>query len=198
MGMSFFTNQVQASVKKHALVRYLRAGLDAEEMYSYGFAVGCSKSWLLTHYVADHLRLDGYDAVRMQDITEFDVEFDKAPFLRRCMEIKRQMPSLPIGIQLDDTRSLLESIIDQYPVVVVHREQICPDECEIGTLKMVSDEAYALRWMTPTAEWADDEEVYRFEDVTRVTFGSEYETTIAVVAGLIKSKFRGASGFHMC
>ena len=49
---------------------------------------------------------------------------------------------------------------------------------------MMSGETYALRWLTPTAEWADDERIYRYEDVTRITFGSEYDTTLATLAGL--------------
>jgi hypothetical protein len=180
--------RVEASVRGQAIVRYSRS-LDPVGVYSYGFAVASSSDWFLTHYIGDHLRLDGYDAVRMQDMTELDLDFDKADCLLECIAMKRQRAERPGGIDLAGARRLCESVASYYPLLVIHRELVCPGECEVGALKMVSDESYALRWLTPSAQWADDESVYNFADVTRVTFGGEYETTLAAVAGLIENPF---------
>jgi hypothetical protein len=184
--MNELNDAIREASDAKRVVRYSRDGLDYEGEDSYGYVVALSDEWLVTHYVADHLRLDGYDAVRISDLTDFTTECDRATFLDQCVKMKEQAPVLPQGIRAESARDLLESIVEHFPVVMLHREHVSPDECELGTLKMVSDESYALRWMTPTAEWEDDETIYRFDDVTRVTFGSEYETTLAGVAGLIE------------
>ncbi len=183
--MSELKEVIREAIDNASVVRYSRDGLDYEGEDSFGYVVGISSEWLVTHYIADHLRLDGYDAVRIDDLTDFTTDCERARFLARCVEMKAQSPLPPTGIRVDSTRELLESVVENFTVVMLHREHVSPDECELGTLKMVSDESYALRWMTPTAEWEDDESVYRFDDVTRVTFGSEYETTLAGIAGLI-------------
>lgn len=80
-------------------------------------------------------------------------------------------------------RELLRSIERRYPLVVIHRERVVPDECEIGRLKLASEGTYALRMITPEATWMDDEEIYRYADITRIAFDGEYENTLARVSG---------------
>lgn len=175
---------LEAARRRRSIIRYRRAGLDGEEGPSYGCLIDFSDTWILTRYIDDRLELDGYDAVRVADLTDVDLDFERRRFLERCLELKGRRAEAPRGIRLEDTRALLESADRSYPLIVVQRERAAPDECEIGKLKMIGDETYALRWITPEAEWMDDERLYRFEDVTRVVFGCTYEMTLAAVAGL--------------
>lgn len=178
-------NALETAKRTRSIIEYRRGTLDVEDGASYGFLVDFSDTWLLTSYIDDRLDLDGYDAVRVADLTDLAVDFARRRFLERCLELKGSRASAPRRICLDDTRALLESVDRSYPLIVVQRERVAPDQCEIGTLKMIADETYALRWMTPEAEWMDDEQLYRLADVTRVAFGCRYETTLAGVAGLV-------------
>ena len=123
--MSEIHSQILNAARTGAAIRYART-YDAEYDASYGFFISCSAEWLVTHYFADQLRLDGYDIVRVRDLTVCDFEFEKAAFIRRCIEIKAQAPVAPIGIRLDTTRELLESIVQHYPLVMIHREHLYP------------------------------------------------------------------------
>lgn len=177
---------LESALRSGSVLRFSRCAFDGESVFSSGYVVELSDSWMVTHYIGDQLHLDGYDAVRVRDLSEVSMGSSGECFLEKCMALKGQKPKRPIGIDPATTRSLLESISRNYPVVMIHREEVSPNECELGQLKLVGEDSYALRWMTPLGEWADDEDVYRFDDVTRVTFASEYDTTLAAIAGLLE------------
>ncbi len=81
-------------------------------------------------------------------------------------------------------RALLDSIEKRFSLFAVYRERLAPGGCEIGRIKLASDESYALKYISPEACWEDDDLHYKFSDVTRVLFDGEYERTLALVAGI--------------
>lgn len=180
--MTWIQERLTEAHSRRRIVRYVRSRLDEEGIASHGYVVGHSHSWLLTHYVGDALGLDGYDAVRMADLTEVTFDGPETRFLERCVTLKQQVALAPAGIDLASTKALLESVARAFPLLMIHREHLLPDRCEVGQLKLVGRDAYTLRWLTPQATWSDDDGIYRFEDVTRLTFASEYDLTLAALA----------------
>ncbi|WP_340115238.1 hypothetical protein [Pelagibius sp. 7325] len=134
--------------------------------------------------LSDRIDLDGYEVLRVEDVTSIDVEFDRAAFYKKALQAKAIKPSFPSEVVLTDMRNLLSSVNDKFSLVVIEREERVPDECEIGRIKLLTDEKYALKWLSPEARWEDDLRTYETKDVTRVTFGGEYENTLALVADL--------------
>jgi hypothetical protein len=172
------------------LVEISRDGLTQRPLR--GFAVGASSQLVLLQFLSDRLDLDGYAAFPLRDVTALNREFPKKAFCLKALELKRCRPEVPAGIDLSGLPALLRSIEQRYPLVVIQREKVVPDECEIGRIKMTSENTYALRWITPTATWADDDETYRYADITRVGFGGEYENTLALVAATSLAPLRCA------
>jgi hypothetical protein len=135
--------------------------------------------------MGDRLDLDGYAAFPLKDVSDLKREFSNKAFYTKALELKGCHPKMPEGIDLSGIPALLRWIERRYPLVVIHRENVGPDQCEIGRLKMASETTYALRWITPTATWADDERTYRYADITQIGFDGEYENTLALVAASV-------------
>ena len=79
-------------------------------------------------------------------------------------------------------RRLMESAQNLFGVLVIARERVEPDEVEIGTIRMTSEDTYVLRWLTANAEWENENRFFRYRDVTKLEFGTEYEQTLLAVA----------------
>jgi hypothetical protein len=47
---------------------------------------------------------------------------------------------------------------------------------------MASENTYVLRSLSPDAEWENDDRPFRYQDITMIEFGGEYERTLLMVA----------------
>jgi hypothetical protein len=171
---------LQAASTPPDLVRVSRGRLPDDTPLR-GFVVSASPVLALLHLVSDRIDFDGYAAIRIGDITDVDLAFRKKGFCMKALELKQLVPRTPDGVSLADVPSLVRSVQERYPLVVIHREIAAPDECEIGRIRLASASTYALSLISPEATWVEDGRSYRFEDVTRVGFDGEYENTLALV-----------------
>lgn len=182
--MATVLEQLDEAIAGHDLVEIERAGFDVRDRGTQGYPLAKSDNLLMLSLFSDRLDLDGYEVLRLRDITSCKVEFARKAFYLKALEMKGESPKTPAGLDLTSLRTLLSTVHHEFPLVVIHRERLAPGECEVGRLKMTSEEAFAIHCIDPSAQWADDREHYRYSDVTRVSFGGEYETTLALVAGL--------------
>jgi len=166
------------------LVRVRRDSIDPPDVYDAGYVLEISDALVLMQLVSDRLDLDGFDIVRTADITAWDLDFPRRTVYQRALTAKGCTPGNPGRLELSSMRALLQSVQERYPLVVVHRERVAPDECEVGRVRLSTDATYALKWVSPDGQWEDDERHYQYGDITRVQFGNEYEQTLALIAGL--------------
>jgi hypothetical protein len=162
------------------LVSILRAGLD--QFPWFGFVVAESETLLAIHRVSDRYDLDGYCVFRKKEITATVEYFARADFITRALRLKNQSPTSPAFIELETMRSLMQSAQAAYGVLVINQQHLTPDEVEVGTIRMASESTFVLRLLDTDAKWDNDSRTFRFEDVTHVEFGGEYETTLLSVA----------------
>lgn len=163
------------------LVSIFREELDETEWF--GYVVAENDDFLAIQCVSDRYDLDGYRVFRCSDIDEVEEDFDRRDLVVRAMAIKNLEPQPIPWLELSSVRKLVYSIQGHEPLVVIEREIVCPEECEIGRVRLDSDGTYSLLWMTTAAEWERDDRVFRYEDITQVSFGGEYERTLAQLAG---------------
>ena len=163
------------------LVSVFRDGLDESEWFGYVVAEG--DDFLALHSVSDRYDLDGYRVFRNSDIEDVDDDFERRDLVLRAMELKNLEPQPIRWLSLESIRDLVLSIQEREPLVVIEREIVCPDECEIGRVRLDSDSTYSLLCMTTEAEWERDDRIFHYEDITQVSFGGEYERTLAQLAG---------------
>ena len=166
------------------LVRVSRDRLGNPDPYSCGHVLDFSTELVLFHSLSDRIDLDGYDVLRLEDITSLDLAFPRKWFYVRALELKRIAPKKPRGISLTNMRSLLQSIGENYPLVVIERERVGAGACEIGRAKSASAASCTFQRISSEATWESKDRHYKYAEITRVGFGCEYEKTLALVAGL--------------
>ncbi len=147
-----------------------------------GFVVAENEQFVVVHQVSDRFDLDGYRALRKEDIEGIDTDFERRDVVERALAIKQLEPVVPAGLDLSSMRRLMESAQAASGILVIARERVHDDEVEVGTIRMTSDDTYVLRWMTISAEWDNDDRPFRYRDVTYLEFGTEYEQTLLAVA----------------
>jgi hypothetical protein len=147
-----------------------------------GFLVAESKSLVVLHRVSDRFDLDGYCAFRRDDIVSIAESFEKRDLIQRALRLNRQDPMVPEQIDTESMRSLMQSVQATFGVLVVEQEQTQPDEVQVGTIRMASEDTYVLRWLSVNAEWENDDRPFRYRDVTKLEFGAGYEQTLLAVA----------------
>ena len=173
--------QAQASLSPPDFVQVRRRRINGRPLH--GFVVGVSPSFVMLHRLSERLDLDGYECIRLADVTQLDRAFPRKSFYLEALRLQNCHPTVPEGLDLASTRDLLRSIEHRYPLVVISRELLVPHECEIGRIKLTSETTYAIQMLTPEAKWVLDEQVYRYDDVTRLGFDGAYENVLARVAG---------------
>jgi len=67
--------------------------------------------------------------------------------------------------------------------VTIHREQVDPNVCWIGRVHGLDRSRVSLLEIGPDARWEDSPEEYRVAEITRVSFGGEYENALHLVGG---------------
>lgn len=178
-------SKVAAALSRNELVRVSRGGIDPSGLHSEGYLLDASDQFILLHRLSDRIDLDGYEVLRLKDVTKLEIDFPRKRLFEKALKMKSISYRRPMGVQLTNTRALLSSVSNQYPLIVIERELRAPGECEVGRIKLLTDEKYALKWLSPDSKWEDDPEVYDIADVTRVQFDGEYENTLALVAGIV-------------
>ena len=163
------------------LVSLFREEIDETEWF--GYVVAENDDFLAIHSVSDRYDLDGYRIFRTEDLDEIDDEFERKDLVLRAMEFKNLEPQTIPWLSLDSIREMVLSIQAEEPLLVIEREIVSPEECEIGRVRLDSDSTYSLLWMTTQAEWERDDRVFHYEDITQISFGGEYERTLAQLAG---------------
>jgi len=176
--------QIQKSllrlVGREVIANFWRQNLDSHEII--GFVVGLSLDFVAIHVQNDDILLDGYAILRIQDITLVEDRPKRGGFYMEALKLRGYKPKRPVGICLDSTASILESVNRHYPLVTVHREAIRNDECTIGRIEKLTAKTLIMQWLTPSAQWDGYSPRYRLTSITKIEFGGLYEDALARVA----------------
>lgn len=154
---------------------------DFDDLPWFGFLVGESDALVMLHKISDRYDLDGYIVFRREHITSMSADFERLDLIRRVIRLKQLQPVAPEGLDLSSMRALMLSVQDAYGALVISQEDLYGD-VDIGSIRMATDESFVLRWLSPEAEWENDDQRYRYRDVTLIEFAAEYENTLLQVA----------------
>jgi hypothetical protein len=165
------------------LVRIGRHRLEPVATYSAGYVAAVSDTLVVLNKVSDRIDLDGFELLRVGDITSVELDFSAREFYQKAFEVKGVARQPVRMISLDSLPDAIRTIDEQYPAIVLHRERVAPDEVAIGRVAALLRTGVKLRWLSPVAVWERDRTLYSYSSITRVEFDGEYENTLALVAG---------------
>jgi hypothetical protein len=160
----------------------VRVAREFEAGWMKGYVVGVGPEFVLLCRVSDDILFDGFEACRIQDISDLVVPDPHSAFVERALSIRAQSrPSTP-HVDLGSTKQLLVSASEAFPLITIHRETVDPEVCWVGTVVAVSEQSVSFREIDPDAIWDETSETYPLSEITRVDFGGLYEEALQRVA----------------
>jgi len=172
---------LERAAEEHTLVRLWRDDIEASGVTGYVVAVG--PEFFLLSLVGEEIVFNGFEALRLQDVTEVESPHEYHAFIEKALELKReQEPAYPV-IDLGSVGALVESAGRAFPIVSISREYADPDVCHVGMPVQVQAGSVSLMEIGPDAVWYEDVEFYSLGEITRVDFGGGYEEALILVGG---------------
>lgn len=169
--------------KKESLPLRIRRGVQKNEVV-HGTVLEIGTDWILLASLRDGGYLDGYTALRIQDLRLVEAEETFLPVLTKDAQWP---PKKPSTLDIANPRTILETAAAEETLVAVFQEAKRPDTCLIGAPMDWGKKSVWLLTVDPAAQWEDFLIKLPFKDITRISFGGDYETALLRVAGAVPS-----------
>ncbi|MBJ7538877.1 hypothetical protein [Marinomonas transparens] len=169
--------ELEKARTRNNVVRIFREELDGPESWTDGFVVAANEEMVLLQLVDDSVRLNGYQVLFLEDISDFAHPAPFNDFQKKVLALRGEKVVDP-EVDLDDLAVLLIDISEEFGLVTLHREEVEPDSCEIGRVVRADAVTYELEEIGSDARWFDDTFEYDLYDITRIEFGGAYEDAL--------------------
>lgn len=169
--------ELEKARTRNNVVRIFREELDGPDGWTDGFVVDANEEMVLLQLVDDSVRLNGYQVLFLEDISDFAHPAPFNDFQKKVLALRGEKVVDP-EVELDDLAVLLIDISEEFGLVTIHREEIEPDSCEIGRVVRADAVTYELEEIGSDARWFDDTFEYDLYDITRIEFGGAYEDAL--------------------
>lgn len=169
--------ELEKARTRNNVVRIFRGELDGPESWTDGFVIIANEEMVLLQLVDDSVRLNGYQVLFLEDISDFVHPAPFNDFQKRVLSLRGENIVDP-EVELDDLAVLLIDISEEFGLVTLHREEVEPDSCEIGRVVRADAVTYELEEIGSDARWFDDTFEYDLYDITRIEFGGAYEDAL--------------------
>lgn len=172
--------ELEKARTRNNLVRIFREDLEGPESWSDGFVVAANEEMVMLQLVDDSIRLNGYQILFLEDISDFVHPAPFSDFQKRVLQLRGEEVEHP-GIELGDLGQLLIEISEEFGLVTLHREEFETESCEIGRVLKADGVTFELEEIGSDARWFDDTYEYDLYDITRIEFGGAYEDALLLV-----------------
>lgn len=161
-------------IGQDVVVRIDRKPLDKHPLE--GFVVGISGKLALLHLVeGNHLHVGGYAAIRLADIRSYKVDNS---FIPRALRLMERTPVVPEGIDLTDWESLLGSLKNRCPLLMIEMEKKKPGCGYVGQVARILPDSVKLEEINPKGEWTKIKR-FAYKDITQISFENGYVNALA-------------------
>ncbi|EAQ67078.1 hypothetical protein MED121_14164 [Marinomonas sp. MED121] len=172
--------ELEKAQTRNNLVRIFREELDGPDNWSDGFIIDANEEMVLLQLVDDSIRLNGYQILFLEDISDFVHPAPFNDFQKKVLELRQEEIQNP-EIELGELNEILLNISEDYGLVTLHREELESDSCEIGRVIKADDVSFELEEIGSDARWFDETYEYDLYDITRIEFGGAYEEALLLV-----------------
>ena len=180
-----FDSDLEYALAEHTLVRIARGAFEETCPEFEGVVIGLSDSLVCLAILDDRVRYNGIDTFYRDQVSDLEIPAPHATFYETALRLRGDCAPQAPPLDLSSMRDVIDSISTIAPLIVIHRERQEPEICEIGQVTALDAKTFQMREIDPGADWADEVSEFRYEDISRVGFGGEYESALALVAGVI-------------
>jgi len=147
-----------------------------------GYVLDVGPKFFLLAVVSDRIWFDGFECFRVGDVRDLRPDPQRMFAESALQKRGERVPKKP-HVSVASIEELLLSASREFPLVTVQRERVDPDVCWIGRILSVERGRVSLLQITPDATWEEKPQSYRLSEITRVSFGADYETALHLVGG---------------
>ena len=166
-------------IRRKLLVEFNRKPLEKSSLF--GFVLACNDDFsLVQEFDRDSFVLDGYCVFRNKSVKKYSVYDDENYFLNEVISLKKIEPKPVENISIVNWAEVLKSVGENFSLIMIEREKIDNEACNIGKLKKIKKRSFVLEEIDSCAEWSGAYE-YEFKDLTKVGFDGLYENTLSFV-----------------
>jgi hypothetical protein len=171
-------SQLALALRNKLLIRFASA-LDRGTINGYVLDIG--PQFFLIALVSDGIRPNGFQCYRLSDIRKLQVP-DKFALFHEAVLKKRgaRFPKKP-RVDVSSLAKLLLTASRAFPLLTIHREKVDASACWIGRVVELGKGRVTLLEIGPDASWDDRLKTYRFDEITRVDFGGDYEDALQLI-----------------
>lgn len=177
--MASIRSQLIDAARSRELVRLSRR---FERTPIRGYVLDVGPRFFLLGVVSDRIRFDGFECLRVADIRSAGTD-PYATFAETALKKRTaRRPNNP-RVSVQRVGDMVEAIGRAFSLVSIHREEVDRNVCWIGRVLSVQGGRVSLLQIDPSAEWKRRPSEYRLAELTRLTFGGDYEGALHLVAG---------------
>jgi len=155
-----------------------------------GYILDVGPKFFLLALVSDRIWFDGFECFRVGDVRGIRPD-PHGRFAESALRKRRErLPRKP-RVSVKNLEELLVSAGSRFPQVTIHREGVDSGVCWIGRVLGVERKHVSLLGITPDATWEEKPESFRLSEITRVSFGGDYESALHLVGGHPSGKALG-------
>lgn len=185
------TSDFNSLVGKPVVVEFNRKPFTNDKVS--GFLVDWNRDFVLVEvFDTEYADVDGFCVFRFKSIKTVRDYVDQE-FYDEVFKLKQIAPSPRPDVQLTDWQSILRSVGEAVELTLVEFELKWKNQCNIGRITKVGKKKFHMLEIDPRANWVETPSKFRFEDLTRVAFGSHYIETLRLVSENRRRNHAGAS-----
>ena len=165
-------------IKNRFLVEFDRKPFDKFKEIS--FVLACNDYFTLIQlFDYDWFATDGYCVFQNESVRKFRVYSKKEEyFLDEVVKLKNiELKPIP-EISIESWESILQTVNDNFDLIVVESELIYKNQCNIGKLKKLGKKSFSLVEIKTDASWDEFPAKYKYKDLTKISFNRAYENTL--------------------
>ena len=143
-----------------------------------GYVLDIGQRILMVALLSDEIHFNGFECFRISDVRNLQIPGPHADFMERALKIRGdRFPRKP-RVSLTSFGELLISANRVFPLITIHREKVVPETCHIGRVVEVAGGRVSLLEIDPDAIWDAVPTTYWLREITRVSFGGDYEDAL--------------------
>jgi hypothetical protein len=169
---------LRAAIRARQLVRISRR---FEESSICGYILTIGPKFFMMALVSDRIRFDGFECFRLVDVKKV-ARHPHAKFVETALRKRGEKRPKAPRVDVSRIEKLLLSAGRAFPLITLHRDEADSDVCWIGRINRIKGGYVVLREIKPDATWEDTLSKYRLAEITRVSFGGDYEEALHLVA----------------
>ncbi len=161
-------------------VRFNRKPYDESSLLA--FVLDVNDELTLVNTIDEDAGAIGFDVFLNKTVKSFLVYDDPEYYESLVVKLDKIRPKKHPGISIDSISSVLRTANESSPLLIIYREKVDPGACWVGKVTDMKKKTFVMQEISPDGTWDNEPTIFKFKEITKVSFANGYENNLALVA----------------